>query len=252
MYLKIGFLSILLIIVLASAINLYIQDVSTIEGDDNEIHTIHMPVEGVWKLVRSPGHDAYAFDLVKVEPDTHKKLTTSRLQHLLGNTKAADWYSWNEGVYSPAAGVVVHSHNDSADRKHQALLKDVWKMIFNRPDLKDNDLSNFAGNHVLIKGDGFYLFLAHLQQHSLAVADGDTVEKGDFIGLVGNSGVSLEPHLHFQLFDQIDDFHSATAPPFLVTNFERWTGEKWERVQNAPLKKGDLIHSISWKYGFKI
>lgn len=210
---------------------------------NNDLYEIQLPVEGVWKVVRSPGHETYAYDLSRVDPHTFKKLTKSRFQHLFGNTIATDWYSWDEKVYSPIDGVIVQSFNNIEDRMNQVLLKDLGDILLNRFNFNSDNLSNFGGNYVIIRGDDFYVFLAHMQQYSLEVDEGDTVNKGDIIGIVGNSGVTLEPHLHFQLFDQIDDFKKALAPNFLITKFERWSDDDWEFVQNAELKKGDIVRT---------
>ena len=42
---------------------------------------------------------------------------------------------------------------------------------------------------------------AHLQPGSLKVHEGEKVRRGQVLGLVGNSGNSTEPHLHFDLCD---------------------------------------------------
>ncbi|MFC4259697.1 M23 family metallopeptidase [Marinobacter lacisalsi] len=60
------------------------------------------------------------------------------------------------------------------------------------------DRDHMAGNHVAIDCGGFFVFLAHLKQGSVAVTPGDPVETGDFLGAMGNSGNSSEPHLHAQ------------------------------------------------------
>ena len=63
-------------------------------------------------------------------------------------------------------------------------------------------LENIAGNHVVLNlGSGIYAMYAHLQPGSLKVHDGDKVRRGQALGLVGNSGNSTEPHLHFDLCD---------------------------------------------------
>jgi murein DD-endopeptidase MepM/ murein hydrolase activator NlpD len=116
-------------------------------------------------------------------------------------------------------------------------------MIFSRPKLNPDDIRSFVGNHVIIHGDGFYVFLAHMQSRSLQVKEGDRVEVGQPVGRVGNLGFTLESHLHFQLFDQIDDILTATAPPFLINEYERWTEDGWVRVSRARLQKGDMIRS---------
>ncbi len=43
---------------------------------------------------------------------------------------------------------------------------------------------------------GFCVILAHLRRGSIAVAAGDSVEIGDPLARMGNSGNSSEPHLH--------------------------------------------------------
>lgn len=58
------------------------------------------------------------------------------------------------------------------------------------------DRVNKPGNHVLLACDGRVIVLAHFRQASVQVAVGDTVETGDQLGVVGNSGESYEPHLH--------------------------------------------------------
>ena len=60
-------------------------------------------------------------------------------------------------------------------------------------------LETVGGNHVIIDiGGGRFAFYAHLK-HKLAlrVKVGDQVKKGQVIGLVGDTGNSTEPHLHF-------------------------------------------------------
>jgi hypothetical protein len=63
-------------------------------------------------------------------------------------------------------------------------------------------LETVGGNHVILDlGAGRFAFYAHLRPGSLRVKVGDRVKRGATIGLVGNSGNSTEPHLHFHLAD---------------------------------------------------
>ena len=53
------------------------------------------------------------------------------------------------------------------------------------------------GNHVLIAhGNGWFTLYAHLS--AFTVRDGDVCHRGDPIGLVGSTGFSTGPHLHFE------------------------------------------------------
>ena len=54
---------------------------------------------------------------------------------------------------------------------------------------------------VLDLGKGRFALYAHLQPGSLRVRAGDRVTRGQTIGLVGNSGSSVAPHLHFHVMD---------------------------------------------------
>lgn len=53
----------------------------------------------------------------------------------------------------------------------------------------------------LVGESGTHYYYAHLERYALGVADGVTVEAGDVVGYVGDSGDAkgTPPHLHFQL-----------------------------------------------------
>jgi hypothetical protein len=63
-------------------------------------------------------------------------------------------------------------------------------------------LAEADGNAVVLDlGGGRFALYAHLQPGSLRVRAGDRVRRGQAIGLVGNSGNSGAPHLHFHVMD---------------------------------------------------
>src|ERR1700678_2099699 len=56
------------------------------------------------------------------------------------------------------------------------------------------------GNSVVLDlGTGHYALYAHMQPGKMRVHSGETVKRGQVLGLVGNSGNSLAPHLHFHV-----------------------------------------------------
>lgn len=58
------------------------------------------------------------------------------------------------------------------------------------------------GNVVVVKhDDGTHTLYAHLQDGSLPYRAGDTVDQGDRIGGVGNTGRSFGAHLHFEVWE---------------------------------------------------
>jgi murein DD-endopeptidase MepM/ murein hydrolase activator NlpD len=62
---------------------------------------------------------------------------------------------------------------------------------------------------ILDIGGGNYALYAHFQPDSIRVREGDRVEQGDVLALVGNSGNSVAPHLHF---------HVMSGPLSLASN----------------------------------
>ena len=50
-----------------------------------------------------------------------------------------------------------------------------------------------------INGRSVLTVYAHMQRGSSPLRVGDVVQVGDFIGLVGNTGISTGPHLHFEV-----------------------------------------------------
>jgi murein DD-endopeptidase MepM/ murein hydrolase activator NlpD len=73
------------------------------------------------------------------------------------------------GVYAPADGVVATT-SDAGDR----------------------------GNFILLKHDN-KLATSYSHLEKIIVKKGETVHQGQLIGLVGSSGVSTGPHLHFEM-----------------------------------------------------
>ncbi|MEU9046989.1 MULTISPECIES: M23 family metallopeptidase [unclassified Kitasatospora] len=80
-------------------------------------------------------------------------------------------------------------------------------------------IEDTVGNHVTVEvAPGRYLLYAHLQAGSLRVREGDCVEPGQVLGLIGNSGNSTTPHLHFQVTTTAE-FFPTDSPPFTFQRF---------------------------------
>jgi hypothetical protein len=81
-------------------------------------------------------------------------------------------------------------------------------------------VGNAGGNYVVIDiGQGRFAFYAHLQPGSLRVKHGDHVAKGQVLGLLGNSGNTDTPHLHFHVMDGVSPLES-NGLPYTFTAFE--------------------------------
>jgi murein DD-endopeptidase MepM/ murein hydrolase activator NlpD len=97
-------------------------------------------------------------------------------------------------------------------------------------------LETIGGNFVVLKlGPDRYAFYAHLQPGSLRVMPGDVVKRGQVLGLVGNSGNSTEPHLHFQVSDGPSPLGSSGVP-YVLDAYELLSGDHpGKRAKQLPL-----------------
>lgn len=102
-----------------------------------------------------------------------------------------------------------------------------------QPDRNTVNGSGGFGNHVLVEHQpgGAFAYYAHLRNGSIRVAANDPVKRGDTLGLVGSSGNSNWPHLHFEVSDQgqvVDPFvgncNPVTSPPTWQAQLP-WQGE---------------------------
>jgi hypothetical protein len=77
-----------------------------------------------------------------------------------------------------------------------------------------------AGNYVIEDiGDGRFALYAHMQPGSLRVHAGEWVRRGDVLGLVGNTGNSSMPHLHFHVMDRASAL-DANGLPYVFDRFD--------------------------------
>lgn len=114
------------------------------------------------------------------------------------------------------------------------------KVIFVQDGLFDREktsvISKQLGNYVGIAHSGsVQTYYAHLRKGSIVVSVGDSVVAGQKLGLVGSSGNSESPHMHFEAwFDSTYYFDPFSGPcgnpgtywlnePTFNTTFATWT-----------------------------
>jgi hypothetical protein len=108
------------------------------------------------------------------------------------------------------------------------------------------------GNSVIVDiGQHHYALYAHMQSESIRVRPGDRVTAGQVIGLVGNSGNSVAPHLHFHVMSselslasnglpyQIDEFKITGAT--LGTKAFDEAEEKGEPITVTPVSPPRVV-----------
>jgi murein DD-endopeptidase MepM/ murein hydrolase activator NlpD len=98
-------------------------------------------------------------------------------------------------------------------------------------------LETVGGNYVILDlGRGRYAFYAHLRPGSLRVKTGDKVRRGQVLGLVGNSGNSTEPHLHFHVSNANSPLASEGLPYAFESFEQQGRGFGWKPSGAAPVK----------------
>jgi len=79
-------------------------------------------------------------------------------------------------------------------------MRDGMKDIDFRKRRKELIKKKECGNGLRLKHEnGWYTQYCHMRRNSLKVEKGDEVKAGDILGFVGNSGLTMYPHLHFQV-----------------------------------------------------
>jgi peptidase M23-like protein len=141
-----------------------------------------------------------------------------------------------EGLIAEGSNQVVANYPFYGDEVLSATAGKVVGVVDNLPDRDINfgQLSapfaaDAGGNHVVVDmGGGRYAFYAHMIPGSVTVKVGQRVGVGQTLGLLGNSGNSNAPHLHFQLMDGPSPLGSEGVP----YTFSSFTAEG--ELTNAP------------------
>jgi murein DD-endopeptidase MepM/ murein hydrolase activator NlpD len=118
------------------------------------------------------------------------------------DTVATNYVDYGANVLAVADATVVETLDTLPDQVPGQL-----------PDPADITLATIDGNHVVLDlGHGIYAFYAHLQGGSVKVHVGQHVKRGTVLGLLGNSGNTSAPHLHFHLMNSPRVIGSSGLP----------------------------------------
>jgi len=143
----------------------------------------------------------FAIDYMRLDDDGH---------FVTGDVSDPEnWTQYGSEVIAATDGTVVSIANNLPNQVPGSL-----------PDPGSFDtIESVDGNHVIMKlDDGVFAFYAHLQKGSVVVEPGDEVERGDLLGLLGNSGNTSAPHLHFHLMTGPQAL-SSDGIPFVIDSF---------------------------------
>jgi hypothetical protein len=210
-----------------------------------ELKSLGSPVQGGnWVADDAPSNDA----------DNHHRRGISILdgQALISRRYAIDWTSVENGR--------SFSGDASDKRSYHAYGKPVLAVadatvIVARDGLPDNvpghntpehegfhpavpiTLDTVGGNTVILGlGNGQYAYYFHLQPGNLRVKAGDRVRRGQVLALIGNSGDSREPHVHFEVTTSAKP-SAGEGLPYLIDQYRVKSEQGWQsRTREMPLK----------------
>ncbi|MCR4329516.1 MAG: M23 family metallopeptidase [Candidatus Roizmanbacteria bacterium] len=210
--------------------------------------TIDFPLRGEWVFLNPPGHHPYAFDFMKIDKGKKNYSDGSFLNFIFGRIPVESFYGWSQPILAPIEGVVIQASDDWPDNTMVNLINTVFiwlraTFLF-RPKINGSkiDIRPNVGNYVMIQSEtGEIVFLAHMRSGSVKVVVGQRVAVGQIIGEVGNSGNTTAPHLHINLFDQMDNPLQVQVLPFVFRYYERKNGSAWGAIQHGIPQKGEIV-----------
>ncbi len=135
-------------------------------------------------------------------------------------------------VIAAAAGTIIDKHDGEYDRNCVGVG------------------SGLTANYIVIQhSDGSYAFYWHMKKNSLTPKIiGQTVTSGEYLGVVGSSGSSSGPHLHFEVW--AGSTVSTLVDPFADTcnlfNASTWWTVQKPYTEPAPIKASVHTTDISF------
>ena len=190
----------------------------TVWGGDNEFLNYH---------ATSP-QQRHAFDLVVWKDGT---------THSGDGMEVEDYYAYGQTLYAPVSGKIVAVESSLPNMPPQ--IAQIADLALAEKAAEQAANQSPAGNHVVIQTEvGLFVYLAHMKPGSATVAVGDTVEVGDILGQVGNTGNTSEPHVHIHTQNSLDLFDPTAAGIPMVWNNVSISGKP---ATDAAPEQGDIV-----------
>ncbi|MCP5045601.1 MAG: M23 family metallopeptidase [bacterium] len=179
-----------------------------------------LPFEGTWFV--SSGHDFgvehrrhlsrghFAWDFVRINEKGH----VSNGPELENN------FAFGQPLLAPADGIVVDLHKGEPDNEPGAAKRSK----------KANYIEIDHGNEEISRA-------VHLKKDSIRVSIGDKVTSGQMIALIGNSGNSEIPHLHFGFQRNIIDGNGKKKQIPIPIRFNNYR-VTWNQGLDLLMKEG--------------
>lgn len=193
--------------------------------------SVALPFKGTWIAAGAGATEAtnhhdriasqkYAIDISRLGEDG--KLFTGE------GVANEESYTFGSTIYAPVQGEVVH-------------------LVDTLPDVLIRERDKLAGNHIIIRfQDSLYVALAHLRQGSIKVQKGETVQEGQELAQVGNSGNTDFSHLHIHIQDTPTyDIEKTRTYPIRFKKVQRKRYFFWRTLEDAYLLSNDKVRNVA-------
>ena len=167
----------------------------------------------------------YAQDWILLDPATGAAASGN-------STLARNYFGFGKEILAGADGTVVAASDGLPD------LETIYSA-------RSATIETLAGNFVIIDiGNKKYACYAHMVNGSVRVKAGDVVKEGQVIGLMGNSGNSDLPHLHFQVVTDTPSFLGAEGYPHVYRSFDSLGMVNFTRVGERQAVPGYTVTQL--------
>lgn len=209
-------------------VSVRLQDQTTISNalvlrHDSAPGNYRFPLQGRWLVgagATPHSHhrwavpEEFALDILKIGADGRSyRGSGQRMQ---------DYYAYGATVMAVADGTVVAVVNDVPENTamlrgtNEGLAQFQQRLRAGQDAMLMGAREHIPGNHVIVRhdqqGGPVYSVYAHLQRNRRPPKVGAAIKAGERLGLLGGTGNSTEPHLHFHLCDAADALNCAGMP----------------------------------------
>lgn len=208
---------------------------------------------GLWFPFNPPGDES-----------AHRRSTQRfRGRHYIAQRFAIDWAKIGDDGFlirpdsSPQQNASYYGHSETVHAVADATVVDITDDLPENVPGDDSravtiNMHTVAGNSVILDlGGGHFALYAHLQPGTTLVKKGDRVTRGQPLALLGNSGNSTGPHLHFHVCDGPSNLE-CQGVPYVFESFtyqaQQIEGEDFVHLKFTPIGEaksvtGELIRT---------
>ena len=158
---------------------------------------------------------------VDLDPDTTVVLDYNGLSQSYEGHSGIDirldpykWEKMNDShveAIAAADGVIIFKQDGNSDTSCECDFDDPppWNAVY------------------IMHADGSITWYGHLKTNTTTAKDsGDLVNVGEYLGVIGSSGSSSTPHLHFEVYDNLDSLIEPFFGPSNNTTADSWWADQ--------------------------